>query len=966
SEYQGRPYFAMEHIEGRSLRDVIKSKELTLDQAVNLAAQICEGLDKAHQAGVIHRDIKPSNIVIDTDGRAKLLDFGLATVAGTDKLTKTGSTLGTVGYMSPEQASGRKTDERSDLFSLGVVLYEMITGRRPFKGEDEAATLHAVTHESPEPLARFKAEIPNGLQDVVDRALDKDVETRYQNAAGMLADLRRLRRRSSDTVEVTKPGRRFGPLAVVIIALCAVVVIVAGYFLLNRGEMTSEPGIVKADADRWTNSIAVLPFRDFSTNQDQEPFCDGMTDAVIGRLSGVEGLKVISMTSVLRYKTPDRDLKKIGRDLQVNTILEGSIQREDSKIRVRSQLIQVADDAHLWSDTYDRELASVFAIQDDISRAIVDAMKIKLIGKDTKAITRRSTVNPEAYDLYTRGRFLWNKRTESDLRKATDYFEQAIALDSNYALAYSGLADAWAVIPGYAYIEAVPWADALPKAKEAAKKAVALDDELAEAHASLGLALMYEENLEAAEQEFLSAIELNPGYAWAHFWYSQLLGGIGRYQELIREQETAFELNPMSIPLITNMAGRRMAFMEWPEAEALYKRLLEIEPNRAMFHFYYARLLAKMGTNEDALRHCSLAVELDDTFYDNVASVYDLTGDFAKALWAVNKYIESTPDKYNAYDTRGEIYALNGMLDSAIASFNKALEIKPDLAPSLRGLGNAYLFRQEYAKAESLYQVLASHPDRTARANGRLCLTLIPLHQGKFKEGLRMLDELAAKAVADSAEDWYLIEGTWRRAWIYQDFLGDQESAIAEFKDVMETAAEIVGAEWAIYWSHAGLAISYAKMGDLDRAEQFLQELESDINKYGPSAVADYWWCVGELEMEKGNFNSAAEYIEKLTRLNPYNDQRILARCYLGTGRPGEAVTALEKIINRYGSFRADRAASSVTDHFWLGRAYEENDNNDDAITQYEIFLNIWKDADPGIESVEDARTRLTRLKSKS
>ena len=276
-EFGGRPYFAMEHVVGETLRAVIKQGKLTTNQAVRLTMQVCDGLHEAHEAGVVHRDIKPGNIIIDTKGRARILDFGLAMVSGEDKLTKTGSTLGTAGYMSPEQASGRKTDGRSDLFSLGVVLYEMITGRRPFKGEDEAATLHAVTHESPEPLARFKAEIPDGLQDVVDRALDKDVETRYPTAGAMLADLRRLRRRSSDTVEVTRPGRRFGPLAVVIIALCAVVIVVAGYLIIDQTLVSEVPG-----KDGWTNSIAVLIFRDQSPNKDQDYFCEGQP--VVARL----------------------------------------------------------------------------------------------------------------------------------------------------------------------------------------------------------------------------------------------------------------------------------------------------------------------------------------------------------------------------------------------------------------------------------------------------------------------------------------------------------------------------------------------------------------------------------------------------------------------------------------------------------------------------------------------------------
>jgi len=736
--------------------------------------------------------------------------------------------------------------------------------------------------------------------------------------------------------------------------------------MLDQTRIPQKLGLAKSGEAKWANSIAVLPFKDFSPKKDQEYFCDGMTDAIIGKLSGVEGLKVISMTSVMRYKTPDRDLKKIGRDLRVKTILEGSIQREDSRIRIRSQLINVADDAHLWSDTYDRELASVFAIQDDISCAIVDAMQIELLGEDKTAIARRSTDNLEAYDLYTRGRFLWNKRTESDLRKSIEYFEQAIALDPNYALAYSGLADAWAVIPGYSgvNIEAVPLAEALPKAKEAAKKAIGLDDKLAEAHASLGLILWDEADLEGAEKEYLRAIELNPGYAWAHHWYSLLLGDMARYQEGIREEEIAFELNPMSIPLITVRAYRKAAFLEWPEAEELYKRLLEIEPNRARSHVDYADLLAKMGRNEDAIRHCSLAVGLDDKEYNNVASVYDLMGDFAKALWAANKYIVSAPDNPNTYDSRGAIYAKNGMLDSAIASFKKALKIKPDFDISLWQLGNVYLFRQEYAKAESLYQVLASHSDKNSRAGGRLCLTQIPLHQGRLKEGLRMLGKLADQAAAESAAGWYQAFGTFKRGFIYGVFLGDQESAIAEFEQVIKTLKGIEPNNSMVYSSRGNIALSHAKMGNLDRGEQLFQELKSDVNKYGPSALEAYCCYFGLLEMEKGNFDTAAVYFEKLVKLDPgFGYRYFLARCYLGARRPDDAAAIFEQKINRYETARAYWPSFSVTTHFWLGRAYEELGRYDEAIEQYETFLDIWKNADPNLELVEDAKARFARLK---
>jgi TolB-like protein/Tfp pilus assembly protein PilF len=740
---------------------------------------------------------------------------------------------------------------------------------------------------------------------------------------------------------------------VVIIALCAVVIVVAGYLIIDQTLVSEVPG---KDG----------PFRDFSPNKDQEYFCDGMTDALIGRLSGIEGLKVISMTSVMRYKTTDRDLKKIGRDLQVKVILEGSIQREDSRIRVRSQLINVVDDAHLWSETYDQELKSVFDIQDDISHAIVDAMRIKLFGKDEAVVTRRYTENIDAYNFYMRGRHLWNKMTERDIRKAIEYFEKAIELDPDYALAYSGLADAWTLIWQYVDVYgSVTKAEALPKAKEAAQMAIELDENLAEAHASLGLILNQESDPEGAEKEFLHAIELNPGYFWAHYWYSTLLGYMANYSDQIHEEDIAFELNPMSISLISTRIYRKKQSFEWREAEELYQRLIEVEPNRRQSYTNYAYFLAQcMGRNEDAIRQCSLAVQIDKKAYNDMAFIYEWIGDLDKALWAANKYIESTPDMHDAYDARGEIYALIGMLDSAIASFGKALELKPGFEASLRKLGNMHMFRREYAKAESLYQVLASHPDKETRTDGRLCLAQIPLHQGKFETGLRMLDELRDKALADSLGGGFQTIGTWARGFIYNLWLNDPELGISEFEKVLATLREIAPNSNMVASSRGLIAYGHALSGDLDRADQLLRELEGDIEDYGPTALDDYRTCVAVIEMEKGNFDTAAVLLQEQYKTSPWFTYRQwIARSYLGAGRIDDALKIYEKIVNRYEPGQGYWPVFGVMTHFYLAQTYEAAGRYDEAIAQYETFLDIWKNADEGVPSIEDARARLANLK---
>jgi len=358
AEYEDRPFIAMEFVEGESLKELTARKDLSVQKVIDLGIQISQGLAKAHQAGIIHRDVKPQNILIDKDGRARICDFGLAKLRREVMLTRTGTTVGTVAYMSPEQGQGKEVDQRSDIFSLGVVLYEMITGQLPFKGEHEAAIVYSIVNETPEPLARYKANVPEGLERVVKKILRKDRDTRYQSAADITADLKELQRQSTTAATLSSKSalgvrkeKRSWAVPVVGVILLAAVVVIALLMLYSRTDVPTPPGAEMAARTGWKNSIAVLPFRDFSPGKDQEYFCDGMTDAIIGKLSGLEDLKIISMSSVMRYKAPEQDIREIGRELGVATILEGSIQQEENRIRLSAQLVSVADGSHLWSQT---------------------------------------------------------------------------------------------------------------------------------------------------------------------------------------------------------------------------------------------------------------------------------------------------------------------------------------------------------------------------------------------------------------------------------------------------------------------------------------------------------------------------------------------------------------------------------------------------------------------------------------
>ncbi|MBU8933336.1 MAG: protein kinase [candidate division Zixibacteria bacterium] len=641
--FKGRPFFAMAHIEGQSLGEVIKEGKLTVSEAINLTMQICEGLHKAHESGVVHRDIKPANIIIDKENRPRLLDFGLATVTGAKKLTKTGSTMGTLGYMSPEQIQGEKTDHRSDLFSVGVILYEMIAGRTPFEGEYEAAIHFNIVHEEAEPLSRYKSGVSGELQQIVGKALSKDVSLRYQHADGIVADLKRLEV-GSGPAKKSKLG---------LWAAVAVVVILAGYFTVDR---FMHPDIETTEG--WTNSVAVLVFRNLSGDPEQDYFCEGMTDEIIGRLGTIKGLKVTSMQSMLRFKGTDLDLKKIGKELGVENILEGRIQISGDDIRVRAQLIRVEDDAHIWTEKYDRELKSVFAIQDDISRAIAKVLEATLVDSKESFASRHGTDDIEAYNAYVRGRHFWRKRTDENLVKAIEQFELAISLDENYAQAWSGLADAWMLRPGYGN---VTQKIAYPKADSAARRALELGPHLAEAHSSWARYLGRRGLLEKAEQSYLKALELNPGYSWAHMWYYTFLLGMGRDPALqFHHLNTAYELDPVSIPVLGNLAHYYYTEGDLDKAVDFCRRQLELAPTS--YHAYSTMAWSYVALGDtmmvyrtlDSLEHYAAETWQAHTYRAEVLNQYD---EKQEAEVAYRKAIEVAPDNWQPYDRLGRFYS---------------------------------------------------------------------------------------------------------------------------------------------------------------------------------------------------------------------------------------------------------------------------------------------------------------------
>jgi serine/threonine protein kinase/tetratricopeptide (TPR) repeat protein len=558
SEYEGQPFIAMEYVEGESLKDLIAGKELSTSEVLDIALQVSEGLAVAHGAGIVHRDIKPQNILLGKDGRVKICDFGLAKLKTDITLTQAGSTLGTVAYMSPEQAQGKEVDDRSDIFSLGVVLYEMTAGRLPFRGDHEAAVIHSILNDAPEPLVRYKSDVPESLQRIVDKALEKNRDTRYQHADDLRADLKKLSTElESGVTKTIMPGEKPSP------------------------------------------SVAVLPFVNLSGDPEQEYFCDGMAEEIINALTQVEPIRVVARTSAFSFRGKEVDVRDIGRKLNVQALLEGSVRKAGNRVRITAQLINVGDGYHLWSERFDRDLADVFAIQDEISLAIVDRLKVKLLGDRKEKMLRRYTQNLEAYDLYLKGRYHWNRRTPDALNKAMAHFEQVVRKDPDYALVYAGLADCYSML---AQVRVFTPKEAFPKAKALAKKALEIDETLAEAHTALAFALFcFDWDWAGAEREFRRAIELNPNYATARQWFAMALAKLRRTREAIQEILKALELDPLS--LIINTSAGFVYFYSGREDKAVEQaeKILDMDPTFLGAHTILALVNKRRGKRKEGL-----------------------------------------------------------------------------------------------------------------------------------------------------------------------------------------------------------------------------------------------------------------------------------------------------------------------------------------------------------------------------
>jgi tetratricopeptide (TPR) repeat protein/predicted Ser/Thr protein kinase len=896
-EQDGRCFIAMEFIEGKSLAEILKDRVLSMDELLDIAIQIGRGLDAAHRRDVVHRDVKPDNIMLTDDNRVKIMDFGLAKLRGATRVTKTATTVGTLQYMSPEQAQGKDTDQRSDIFSFGAVLYEMVTGRKAFRGDNEAAVINSILNQDPEPLARYKRDVPEGVQRIVDKALAKDKEERYQHADEMAADLKRERRISEhidpslarqtlSEVEPKKGAKRM----VALLLVAAVVVILYLVFEPFRIEMGPDTHAVAQE-----NSLAIMYFENMQDPDDTDRTAQMVTALLITDLSESEYMRVVSRQRLYdilaRLGKEDRKVldksvaTEVAAEAGVKWILTGTVLQVEPNIVLTSEISDAGTgEIHATQRVSGAPGEDVFAMVDRLTIEVRRDMSLPQEAREETdhRVADVTTSSEDAYRHYLEGLDLYDKYYYEE---ATAHFRQAINYDSTFAMAYY-------------YLSTL---SAGEESRDLADKA-----------------FRYSANASTAERYYIES-------------YAAFLDG--DYEETIKRLHRVFVLDPDNKLALFTAAVIYGMYLAKPESTIHYcERILEIDP-----HFKNA--------------------------YNQLAYAYNRLEKPDSSIWAINQYIALAPAEANPYDTRGDLYAWNGRLDEAMASYRKAEAMKPDFVGSTLKVGHMYLFKGQYARAESCYKIVASSRDKWDRCRARLYIAVVPTYQGKLAKALEILRDGLAADQMEGNTGIYSAHKHRLEAEIYRE-LGENEPAIEEarhYRD-MNMKADPENPSYVFDFYGDILALS----GEVEQAEELLSEAENRPDGETLRQYSSYYFSRGLIASAKGEHEKAITEMRRALDESPdpyFHLRSFLAETYLEAGRHDLAIALMEKALSRYDDSRLLSTIRAVSAFYLLGMAYEASGWNEKAIEQYEIFLDIYKDADPGLPEVEDARRRLERLK---
>jgi eukaryotic-like serine/threonine-protein kinase len=639
--HDGQLFIVMPAYEGIPLDKKIEQGPLPIHEAIDIATQIAAGLQAAHEKGIVHRDIKSSNIFTTSKGQVKVMDFGLARSAGMTNVTKTGMTVGTIPYMSPEQSQGVKVDHRTDIWSLGVILYEMVTGLMPFRSDYSEAIVYSILNKEPEPPTSLRSNVPMEMERIIRKCLAKEVSDRYQNSGDIIVDLRGLAKGTTLSISEDRSG-----------------------------------------ATKRVPSIAVLPFADMSAQKDQEYFCDGIAEEIINALSHISGLHVVARTSAFGFKGTQLDVRDIGKKLNVITVLEGSIRKAGDRLRITTQLINVADGYYLWSEKFDRSMGDIFDIQDELTLSIVDHLKVRLLAGEKAVLEKHHTDDPEAYNLYLKGLYFSSKPSPESFKTALGYFRSAISKDPDFALPYAGMAN---VYSSYGVLSLLPPQEVIPKAKEALNKALRLDDTLAEAYANSAIiAFWFEWDWKAAESHFRRALLLNPGMPLCRSHYAWYQLAMGRFDEAVSEIRKAQELDPLMPLFYTFGTGICHTVGKLDEALDNFHKAIELDPNNGLAYFHAGRVYHAKSLMEEAISAFQRSREL--AIYSGWAEsylgrIYNVQGNAEKAEYILNELLEQRKKTWVSSVCIGLLAGELNKIDLAFEYFDKAFEEHDTLMP---------------------------------------------------------------------------------------------------------------------------------------------------------------------------------------------------------------------------------------------------------------------------------------------